>query len=654
MASGGNVVIRLVTGYVGKGVDMFKSAMASTGRIVAGIGRNLANIHAGFTMLANSARATLGHLEKAFKFETMTVQFKRLVGGIDEAREHMAMLQEMGNTPPFSLEQFVAASRSMMIMSDGALGYKQSLELVGDAAAATGQPIESLAQEVGRAYAVIRAGQPLTLATRGLRHMGAITPEVAAKLGEMQNAGASNLEIWQTLTKELEKFKGAMADTEDTGEGLIGAISSQWDNVVRSFGAAFMDAAKGGMQLILEKMKELRDDGSIELWASKAKDAVEEIVEAIKALAPAVTAVWKSTVFAFKAVGSELGRFAGAVSMGNVKDAFTGIGTETARAYTEVFDPEGAQARKDAKVKGRAAEKRKANAATEANRDAEVKAKEDERVRKQMADARAKADERAEKERAAFKKSLANDVAKAELDAEEKAHMAEMNANDEFARRRKEQAEEYLAKLRDVTDKKAKAELDQENSLANARIDMEERVSKERKRVLSEHVRQSGKIQMAEVDKQISKLKLRVKEVKKGIERTEKGKATDARYVNGVFGPYQYGERSGGGESFTDWSRADRFAGRADRDAAKAARRDAAAQKRFDRIRDRLENGESVSGADEKFYDRFKAFQDQKGNAEKLEKSLESAQQKRDELQKEMQKTLEEINQNIKDALAVG
>ena len=67
----------------------------------------------------------------------MTVQFKTLIGSMDEARAHMAMLQKMGDTPPFSMEAFAVASRAMMVMSDGALGFQASLELVGDAATAT-------------------------------------------------------------------------------------------------------------------------------------------------------------------------------------------------------------------------------------------------------------------------------------------------------------------------------------------------------------------------------------------------------------------------------------------------------------------------------------------------------------------------------------
>lgn len=77
-------------------------------------------------------------MSKSFNFETQQRQFTYLIGNIDEAKRHMQDLKELGDTPPFSLDEFARASRQLMVLSDGVLGTKQSLQLVGDAAAATG------------------------------------------------------------------------------------------------------------------------------------------------------------------------------------------------------------------------------------------------------------------------------------------------------------------------------------------------------------------------------------------------------------------------------------------------------------------------------------------------------------------------------------
>ena len=173
-----NRVVEYIIGAKDATAGAIRSALARLRSFASGVGSNLMNIRAGFGMLRTAISSAMEFMRKTFAFEKMTVQFKTLIGNMDEARAHMQMLQELGNTPPFSLEEFAAASRQLMVMSDGALGFKKSLELVGDAAAATGQPIQNLAHEIGRAYAIIRDDQPLTRATMGLRNMGAITPEV--------------------------------------------------------------------------------------------------------------------------------------------------------------------------------------------------------------------------------------------------------------------------------------------------------------------------------------------------------------------------------------------------------------------------------------------------------------------------------------------
>ena len=156
------------------------------------------------------------------------------------------------------------------------------------------------------------------------------------------------------------------------------------------------------------------------------------------------------------------------------------------------------------------------------------------------------------------------------------------------------------------------------------------------------------------LDAQIDALTLRLKKAQEGIARTGRGQAADAAHTTGVFGPYQYGGRANGGENFTDWQRAQRFAERGDRDAEKAARRDAAAQKRYDRLSEERSKGRRLSDRDRGFMRDFEAFQDQKNGAENLQQQLEKAQQARDKLQQDIDKTLKSIDQNIKDALALA
>lgn len=287
-----NKVLEFIIGAKDRTGNAIKSALSRIRSFAHSVGTNLQNIRAAWGMLQTAIGNATAFMQKAFAFEKMTVQFKTLVGNMDEARAHMQMLKELGDTPPFSLEEFAAASRSMMVMTDGALGFKKSLELVGDAAAATGQPIQSLAHEVGRAYAIIRDGQPLTRATMTLRNMGVLTPEVAQRLQDLQDAGRSNAEIWAELEGALKRYKGAMEETEQTGDGLMGAISSQWDNSLRTFGAALLETAKDGLGGLLDKMKELNENGTIESWARTAVGSLETVVGWLVKVRSLVGKVW--------------------------------------------------------------------------------------------------------------------------------------------------------------------------------------------------------------------------------------------------------------------------------------------------------------------------------------------------------------------------
>ena len=287
-----NVVEYIIRAY-DKTKEGITSALSSVKKFALGVGTNLMNIKAGFEMAGAVVRKFYGILEESFKFEKMTAEFSRLVGGMDKARTHMKMLDEVSEATPFGDERFAAASREMLVMSDGALGYRDSLVLVGDAAAATGKPIEQLAHAVARAYATIGDGQPISRATMELKNMGIITPALAAEMDNLQQAGASNAYLWEMLEKAIGKYKGAMADASTTGNGLMAQIEDQWGDNVREFGNAFMEAGEGGLQYLLDLLKKLNDDGTIADWAERAAGWLSKLKDGAQAVGSAMSWLWE-------------------------------------------------------------------------------------------------------------------------------------------------------------------------------------------------------------------------------------------------------------------------------------------------------------------------------------------------------------------------
>lgn len=499
-----NKVVEYIIGAKDATGNAIKSALNRLKSFASSVGSNLQNIRAGWSMMQTAVHNAMSFMQKAFAFEKMTVQFKTLLGSMDEARAHMRMLQELGSTPPFSLEEFAAASRQLMVMSDGALGFKKSLELVGDAAAATGQPIQNLAHEIGRAYAIIRDGQPLTRATMGLRNMGAITPEVAAKLDELQKSGASVTQIWETLTAELGKFKGAMAETEQTGDGLVGAIKSQWDNTLREFGEACMETCKDGLQGLLEWMRRLQEDGSIAAWAEsfgqslgKVVDKCKEATEAIKAIASGVEWLYERSGIsdaihgvnsvvqgAFSAIGTaiggggwgEIGKAYDQASLDEISKGYYGrklmeagfFGDDGRHAVELLEADELAAAERVEKTRSNAQRRVAEEKAQKEREAAESEKKEEERIQKQLAEAQAKidkknADEKAKAEAEAAKKA-AEEEEKARLAlereiAKERTRLwrADLKAQEEEYRRAQSEESAAQARLAEATARESQA-----------------------------------------------------------------------------------------------------------------------------------------------------------------------------------------------------
>ncbi|MGN0851857.1 MAG: hypothetical protein ACI4Q3_00610 [Kiritimatiellia bacterium] len=432
----GSKVLEYIIGAKDATGNAIKSATSKLKEFAARVAKNLANIQAGFQMAGQAVRAAISFMSRSFEFEKMTVQFKTLIGDMDQAREHMQMLKEMGNTPPFSLEEFAKASRSLMVMTDNALGFKKSLELVGDAAAATGQPIETLAHEVGRAYAIIRDGQPLTRATMALRNMGVITPDVAANLDELQKAGATNMEIWTEFETALKKYNGAMAETEETGNGLVGAIKSQWDSTVRELGDAFMETAKDGLGELLKWFRELNDNGSIEEFAQSAAKSLGTVGKAAKWVADTFGELWNHLMEGKEFWESE------AKAAEKAADAieWTLEGEERINPYTVKRKFKGSDGSEKFEYEEDVAEKRKFERAQREAKRIEDEKKRAEQERQRIADQMEEAQKKADAKRAEELRKAEEEAAKKRADEE-----AKLRAKEEAERQR---IEEKLARER--------------------------------------------------------------------------------------------------------------------------------------------------------------------------------------------------------------
>lgn len=224
----------------------------------------------GISTAFREARAAVG---EAANRETMETAFVPLLGSAKAARERMAELADFAAHTPFQLPGIAAASRTLESLTDGALSTGDGLRLVGDAASAQNTPIEEMAVTIGRLYSGLDSGRPVGEAMQRLQELGAISPDVRAKLEKLQAEGKKGSEVWQVAAEELARFSGGMELQSQTWNGKISTLSDNWAQVRAEFGKPIMDA-----------LKPLLDEGigSLESMASKAREIGETIAYAMR------------------------------------------------------------------------------------------------------------------------------------------------------------------------------------------------------------------------------------------------------------------------------------------------------------------------------------------------------------------------------------
>jgi hypothetical protein len=265
-------------------------------------------------------------IKEAFKVESMTTQFKVLLGNLDEAKIRIKDLQKFSASTPFQFEGIAQASRSMHVFSGGVLGGVDSLKVAGDAAAATGRQIEDVGFWYGRAYSAIKNGQPFGEVAMRLQEMGIMTGEGRAKIERLAKSGADTKTVFAALEAEFTRFGGGMEELSKTGDGLVSTLKDNIKLGMAEFGSALTNAAKGGLQTLIDKIGELRDNGTFAAWGARASQIIGRIVGAFTWLRNTIASAWNSApVQAFvstvsTAVTSVIGIFRG------LADGTVGIG----------------------------------------------------------------------------------------------------------------------------------------------------------------------------------------------------------------------------------------------------------------------------------------------------------------------------------------
>lgn len=230
-----------------------------------------------------AAGAALGGagVAKNFQLESLQVQFKTLLGSAAAARDRMAQLVDFAASTPFGLEDVARANKALEAAGQGNM---QVTRAVGDAAAATGTNFVELAQIMQKAFAMNAAGVALGDVINQLNERALLSADAFAELRAESAKGISTPRSMKIIMGELAKFEGAMGDLSKTGAGTWSTLKDNIGLALAEITAGLADATKVGMQGLIDKIDELRKNGTLKDWGRQVAANIQAIIGAFRSL----------------------------------------------------------------------------------------------------------------------------------------------------------------------------------------------------------------------------------------------------------------------------------------------------------------------------------------------------------------------------------
>ena len=255
--------LRIKIGMVGS-ADV-NAGLRAIGSAASSLQTTLAGIAASVGAVVSLGAAIQQSVKFNAELEQQAVAFKTLLGNAEAASRRMRELTKFAAETPFELPEIVQASKVLQSLTDGALASGEGLRMVGDAAAATGRPLNDVTMWVGRLYAGLQTGTPVGEATLRLIEMGLISGTTARKLNDLAETGQGAGRAMEILRETFGKLGGAMADQSQTFNGLLSTLKDTVNINLADIGKPLFDSLKSALQAAIPAVEEFGKDASAAL-----------------------------------------------------------------------------------------------------------------------------------------------------------------------------------------------------------------------------------------------------------------------------------------------------------------------------------------------------------------------------------------------------
>jgi hypothetical protein len=181
-------------------------------------------------------------LRKLAQIQGLQAVFTPLVGGANAAKLKVAELTAFAARFNKTLEETGQASRSLTVMTRGAYSGAEALKTIGDAAAGTGNSLETTADAMGMLFDTLRSGNSIAGVVENMRQMGLVSQGAANELVTLQQNGATAMSVFASAQGSLNQFSGAMDRVKESIDGANAAHEVAIKNLQEKFASPFVAA----------------------------------------------------------------------------------------------------------------------------------------------------------------------------------------------------------------------------------------------------------------------------------------------------------------------------------------------------------------------------------------------------------------------------
>jgi len=214
-------------------------------------------------------------IKAAADFETMKVAIDTMVGDTGRADTLISQIKELGSATPFTTEQLLDASKTLLAFGIETEKIQGTLKTLGDISSGTGKDIKEMAVIFGQVRSAGRLmGQDLLqLINAGFNPLQVISEKTGRSVRDLKDDMSKGLitfdkveQAFKDATEEGGRFFRMMEKQSETFNGKLSTLQSEWKNLLEELGKSpnlglknVLDSAITTLREINSTIKEITD-----------------------------------------------------------------------------------------------------------------------------------------------------------------------------------------------------------------------------------------------------------------------------------------------------------------------------------------------------------------------------------------------------------